>query len=143
MTSVVADCRITLDQRHLEPAALASMLGDAREAASRFAAEGGVSVEWEQLLRIAPVPFHPELIKLCDEATSETCGSFYRMPSGPLHDATEVSRSGIPTVMMFVQSLHGISHNRIEDTREDHIEAAVRAFDLLATKTIKWILRHA
>jgi len=143
VTSVVADCRITLDQRHLEPAALASMLGDAREAASRFAAEGGVSVEWEQLLRIAPVPFHPELIKLCDEATSETCGSFYRMPSGPLHDATEVSRSGIPTVMMFVQSLHGISHNRIEDTREDHIEAAVRAFDLLATKTIKWILRHA
>jgi hypothetical protein len=33
-----------------------------------------------------------------------------------LHDATEVSRVGIPTVMMFVQSLNGISHNKIEDT---------------------------
>ena len=43
------------------------------------------------------------------------------MPSGPLHDAAEVSRAGIPTVMMFVQSLKGISHNKIEDTREEHL----------------------
>ena len=142
VTSVVADCRITLDQRHLAPAALAAMLGDAREAASRFAADAGVRVEWDRLLRIGPVPFHPDLIKLCDEATSETCGSFHRLPSGPLHDATEVSRAGIPTVMMFVQSLHGISHNKSEDTKEEHIEAAVRAFDRLATKTIEWIVQH-
>ena len=141
-TSVVADCRLTLDQRHLEPAPLASMLGDAREAASRFAAEGGVSVEWERLLRIAPVPFHPELVALCEQATIEICGTSHRMPSGPLHDTTEVSRAGIPAVMMFVQSLQGISHNKIEDTKEEHIEAAIRAFDRLATKTMEWIARH-
>ena len=61
------------------------------------------------------------------------------MPSGPLHDAAEVSRAGIPTVMMFVQSLKGISHNKIEDTREDHLELAVTAFDRLASKTIEWV----
>jgi N-carbamoyl-L-amino-acid hydrolase len=61
------------------------------------------------------------------------------MPSGPLHDAAEISRSGIPTVMMFVQSLHGISHNKIEDTKEEHIESAVRAFDRLASLTMDWI----
>ena len=54
------------------------------------------------------------------------------MPSGPLHDAAEVSRAGIPTVMMFVQSLQGISHNKIEDTREEHLELAVEAFASLA-----------
>ena len=43
--------------------------------------------------------------------------------------------------MMFVQSLHGISHNKIEDTKEEHLEAAVRAFDRLADKTIEWIAR--
>jgi N-carbamoyl-L-amino-acid hydrolase len=139
VTSVVADCRITLDQRHLDAAALASMLADAREAAARFAREGGVQVEWERLLQIEPILFHPELVALCDEATAEFCGVSHRMPSGPLHDAAEVSRSGIPTVMMFVQSLHGISHNKIEDTREDHIEAAVLAFDRLASKTMAWI----
>ena len=143
VTSVVADCRITLDQRHLEAAALSSMLADAREAASRFAAEGGVRVEWERLLQIAPVHFHPELLALSDEATGEICGASHRMPSGPLHDATEVSRAGIPTVMMFVQSLRGISHNKIEDTQEAHLEAAVRAFDRLATRTIEWIVRHS
>jgi N-carbamoyl-L-amino-acid hydrolase len=64
------------------------------------------------------------------------------MPSGPLHDAAEVSRAGIPTAMMFVQSLHGISHNKIEDTREDHLELAIAAFDKLASKTIEWIRTH-
>ncbi len=61
------------------------------------------------------------------------------MPSGPLHDAAEVSRVGIPTVMLFVQSLKGISHNKIEDTREDHLKLAVTAFDKLASKTMDWI----
>ncbi len=142
VTSVVAECRITLDQRHLDASALASMLADAREAASRFATEGGVTVEWERLWQIDPILFDPELIGLCDKATEEICGVSHRMPSGPLHDAAEVSRSGIPTVMMFVQSLHGISHNKIEDTEEEHIEAAVRAFDRLADKAVNWISRQ-
>ena len=63
------------------------------------------------------------------------------MPSGPLHDAAEVSRAGIPTVMMFVQSLRGISHNKIEDTKEEHLEMSVTALDRLAAKTMDWILQ--
>ena len=59
-----------------------------------------------------------------------------------LHDAAEVSRAGIPTVMMFVQSLKGISHNKIEDTREEHLEMSVVALDRLASKTMDWILRQ-
>ena len=136
VTSVVEECRITLDQRHLDPAALARMLAQAREAADRFAAEGKVSVSWERLWRIEPVPFDPALIGLCDESIRETGGSGHRLPSGPLHDAAEVARAGVPTVMMFVQSLHGISHNKIEDTREDHLELCIRAFDLLAEKAM-------
>ena len=53
--------------------------------------------------------------------------------------AAEVARAGVPTVMMFVQSLHGISHNKIEDTKEEHLEMCVKAFDKLAEKAIKWI----
>src|SRR3984957_17526718 len=47
----------------------------------------------------------------------------------------------IPTVMMFVQSLGGISHNKIEDTREEHLEMSVVALDRLASKTVDWILK--
>ena len=54
--------------------------------------------------------------------------------------AAEVARAGIPTVMMFVQSLRGISHNKIEDTKEEHLEMAVQAYATLAEKTAQWIL---
>ncbi len=57
-----------------------------------------------------------------------------------MHDAAEVAAAGVPTVMMFVQSfLHGISHNKIEDTKEEHLELCVTAFDKLAEKAMKWI----
>ena len=142
VTSVVEDCRITLDQRHLNPAALATMLNEAKTASEQFAREGNVTVAWERLWQIAPRPFNNELIDLCDEAIRETCGKSHRMPSGPLHDAAEVAAAGIPTVMMFVQSLHGISHNKIEDTKEGHLELCVTAFDKLAEKTIHWITKN-
>jgi len=143
VTSVVEDCRITLDQRHLDAAALAAMLADARTAADRFAAEGHVGVSWERLWRIAPQPFDPALIDLCDAAIRETCGASHRLPSGPLHDAAEVARAGVPTVMLFVQSLHGISHNKIEDTRAEHLELAVAALARLADATIARIAAGA
>jgi hydantoinase/carbamoylase family amidase len=141
VTSVVEECRITLDQRHLDAAALADMLEDARSAAARFADEGSVRVSWERLWNIEPVLFHPQLIDFCDQAIAETCGASHRLPSGPLHDAAEVARAGVPSVMMFVQSLHGISHNKIEDTREEHLELCARAFDKLADKAMRWIQR--
>lgn len=140
VTSVVAECAITLDQRHIDAESLATMLAEAKSASERFAEEGGVTVEWERIWQIAPEPFHPELIGFCEEAILETCGISHRMPSGPLHDAAEVSLAGIPTVMMFVQSLHGISHNKIEDTLEGHLEMSVLAMDRLAGKTMEWIL---
>ena len=139
VTSVVEECRITLDQRHLDATALAKMLAEAKVASERFAKEGNVAVSWERIWQIAPRPFHDELIALCDESVRETCGQSHRLPSGPLHDAAEVASAGIPTVMMFVQSLHGISHNKIEDTKEEHLEMCVTAFDKLAEKTMKWI----
>ena len=140
VTSVVEECRITLDQRHLDAAALARMLKDARDASERFAQEGSVKVSWERLWQIAPRPFHDELIALCDYSIRETCGQSHRLPSGPLHDAAEVAAAGVPTVMMFVQSLHGISHNKIEDTKEEYLELCVTAFDKLATKALAWVV---
>jgi N-carbamoyl-L-amino-acid hydrolase len=139
VTSVVEECRITLDQRHLDPGALARMHAEAVEASKKFAAEGNVDVSWERIWAIPPRPFDPTLIDLADEAIREICGTSHRLPSGPLHDAAEVARAGIPTVMLFVQSLHGISHNKIEDTRKEHLELSVAALDRLVTKTMAWV----
>jgi N-carbamoyl-L-amino-acid hydrolase len=141
VTSVVEECRITLDQRNLDPAALEKMLSEAKTVSEKFAHEGNVRVSWERLWQIAPRPFNDELIALCDDAIREACGQSHRLPSGPLHDAAEVAAAGVPTVMMFVQSLHGISHNKIEDTKEEHLELCIIAFDKLAEKAMQWIAR--
>jgi hydantoinase/carbamoylase family amidase len=139
VTSVVEECTITLDQRHLDGGALARMLAEAKEASELFAKEGNVTVSWSRIWQIEPRPFHPDLIEMCDAAILETCGVSHRLPSGPLHDAAEPCGVGIPTVMMFTQSLHGISHNKIEDTKEEHIEQSVVAFDRLASKAMAWV----
>jgi hydantoinase/carbamoylase family amidase len=141
VTAVVGRCETTLDQRDLDPQILAQMYREAQEASYRFAEEERCTVEWSRIWSIEPIAFHPHLLDLCEQSVREVSGASHRMPSGPLHDAAEVSRAGIPTVMMFVQSLRGISHNKIEDTREDHLELSVTALDRLATKTVDWILR--
>jgi N-carbamoyl-L-amino-acid hydrolase len=139
VTAVVGQCDITLDQRHINADALAKMLQEAKDASQRFAKEENVSVEWNRIWQIAPIPFNPDLIELCDEAIRETCGQVHRLPSGPLHDAAEVARAGVPTIMLFVQSLRGLSHAKEEDTKEEHLALCVQALDRLATKAMKWV----
>jgi N-carbamoyl-L-amino-acid hydrolase len=139
VTAVVGRCETTLDQRDLDAQILAGMYREAQEASQRFASEEKCTVEWSRIWSIEPIAFHPALLGFCEEAVREVTGAAHRLPSGPLHDAAEVARAGIPSVMLFVQSLRGISHNKIEDTKEEHLEMAVQALDRLATKTSNWI----
>jgi N-carbamoyl-L-amino-acid hydrolase len=136
VTSVVETAECLLDQRHLDAGKLAAMLDDAKRASKRFAEEEDIEVEWERIWNIEPILFDDALLELADEAIKEVAGTSHRLPSGPLHDAAEVARAGIPTVMVFVQSLRGLSHTKLEDTKEEHLELAVQALDRLAAKTI-------
>jgi N-carbamoyl-L-amino-acid hydrolase len=136
VTSVVETAEQLLDQRHLDAAQLARMLAMAQEAAERFAREENIEVEWERIWNIEPILFDDSLIELADASIREVAGTSHRLPSGPLHDAAEVARAGIPTVMIFVQSLRGLSHTKLEDTKREHLELSVRALDSLAAKTI-------
>src|ERR671932_1400474 len=136
VTSVVETAECLLDQRHLDATQLAEMLGNAEAASRRFGQEEQLEVEWERIWSIEPILFDERLIELADEAVREVAGESHRLPSGPLHDAAEVSRAGVPTVMLFVQSLRGLSHTKLEDTKEEHLELSVRALDRLADKAL-------
>src|SRR5260221_400668 len=140
VTAVVGQCDITLDQRHLNADSLAKMLQEAKDASQRFAKEENVDVEWRRIWQIHPILFNPELVELCEQAIKETAGISHRLPSGPLHDAAEVARANVPTIMMFVQSLRGLSHAKEEDTKEEHLAMCVQALDRLAGKTMNWIV---
>ncbi len=129
-------CETSLDQRALDPDVLADMLAKAKEASERVAREEGCAVEWERLWRIEPIPFDDHLIGLAEEAVNEVAGVSHRLPSGPLHDAAEMARL-MPTVMLFVKSLRGLSHTKDEDTPEGDIELSVRALHRLTEKTME------
>jgi hydantoinase/carbamoylase family amidase len=137
VTSVVETAVQLLDQRHLDADSLAELLRLAKAASERFAQEEDIEVEWERVWSIEPILFDAELIELADESIREVAGTSHRLPSGPLHDAAEVSRAGVPTVMLFVQSLRGLSHTKLEDTKPEHLELAVQALDRLTTKTLE------
>jgi len=136
VTSVVETAECLLDQRHLDATKLAEMLSNAEAASRRFAQEESIDVEWERIWNIEPILFDEALVELADEAVREIAGRSHRLPSGPLHDAAEVARAGVPTVMLFVQSLRGLSHTKLEDTGEEHLELSVEALDRLADKAI-------
>ena len=113
------------------------MLAKAKEASERIAAEEGCEVAWERIWQIEPIPFDAELIDMADAVIGEVAGTSYRLPSGPLHDAAEMARV-IPTVMLFVKSLRGLSHTKEEDTPVEDLELSVRALDELTRRALQW-----
>ena len=131
-------CEMSLDQRALDADVLADMLEKAKEASQSVAEEEGVTVEWERMWEIEPILFDDDLIGLAEEAVDEVAGTSHRLPSGPLHDAAEMARS-LPTVMIFVKSLRGLSHTKDEDTPEGDLELSVQALHRLTEKTMEWV----
>lgn len=140
VTSIPGVAEISIDQRALDADVLAAMYRDAQEASRRFAEENRVSVEWRHLWRIEPRLFDPDLLTLCEESVREVTGDTPKLPSGPLHDAAEMVPH-MPVAMMFAYSSKGLSHCKEEDTPEEHLERAIRAFLLLVDKTVAHVAR--
>ena len=137
VTAFNGTCELSLDQRSLDPDVLADMLATAKQASERIAGEEGCTVAWERIWQIEPLPFDAELIDLADAVIADVAGTSTRLPSGPLHDAAEMARV-IPTVMLFVKSLRGLSHTKEEDTPVEDLELSVRALDQLTRRTLDW-----
>lgn len=135
VTAVPGSCEISIDQRALDAGILAMMLAEAKAAAEKAAKENNVTLAWKKLWTIAPRPFDPKLIQLCEEAVREVTGDAPRLPSGPLHDSAEMVPH-MPVVMVFAQSARGLSHCKEEDTPEKHLRLTIEALLLLTEKTI-------
>jgi allantoate deiminase len=130
-------CELTLDQRALDPEVLADMLATAQEASRRIAAEEGCEVAWERIWEIEPIRFDDQLIDIADAVVEDVAGTSHRLPSRPLHDTAEMARR-VPTVMLFVKSLGGVSHTKEEDTPAEDLETSVRALGELTRRTLAW-----
>ena len=127
VTAVPGRTEMLLDQRHLDPDALAAMLAEAREACEKAAADHGCTVELNHLWSIPPIPFDDRLIAMARQAVVDAGGKDTAIPSGPLHDAAEMARL-IPTVMIFSSSSPPVSHTKEEDTPEADLRVAIEAY---------------
>jgi hydantoinase/carbamoylase family amidase len=137
-TVVAEEVDLTVDQRHPDAQVLADCLARAMELSREIAESERVECEWSHLWDIEPIAFDPELIAIAQAAISELTGHAHTMDSGALHDAAEVARAGIPTVMLFVQSLGGLSHAKLEDTREEDLILAVKALAATVERSLEW-----
>lgn len=92
-----------------------------RETAREIASEMDLGLAFGSLLGLNPVEMDVTLRKALEAAAeAEVPGQWRKMPSGALHDATNVARR-LPVAMVFVPSIGGISHAFEEDTDEDDL----------------------
>jgi allantoate deiminase len=129
-------CELTLDLRASDAAVLATLLENARFAAGEIAGEEGCQVAWEPVFAIEPIPFDRRSMALAEDVVAKLVGSCHVLPSGPLHDASEMARV-LPAAMLFVRSLGGVSHTSAEDSRVEDVELGVRALYELTRRVVR------
>ena len=99
---------------------------------AEVASDMGLGLEVGPLLGLDPVAMAPTLRAGLEAAALTVAPGRWRlMPSGALHDATNVARL-MPVAMLFVPSIGGISHAFDEDTAEQDLVAGLRVLALAA-----------
>jgi N-carbamoyl-L-amino-acid hydrolase len=138
VTAIPGKAEISIDLRALDGKVLAKMLAATEKAAKAAAKKNRVSMTMSPLLRIDPRPFDETLLGFTREAVQAVTGQKTELPSGPLHDASEMA-AVLPTVMIFAQSSPGISHCKEEDTPIPHLDKSIRSFLTLAERTVEHV----
>jgi hydantoinase/carbamoylase family amidase len=136
ITAIAGESEMMLDLRHLDAEVLATMLAECLDACERAAETFDCTVAPRRVFGATPTSFHPKLIAIAQAAVEASGGSDGPpIPSGPLHDATEIGRR-VPTVMLFAQSDPPISHTEVEDSPAEALRIAVAAYGKTVGETI-------
>lgn len=121
--------RFSMQWRDGDTDRLARMEEIIRATAQEVAEARGMTLSFGPLLGLEPVAMDPQLRAALETGAQAVApGRWRRMPSGALHDATNVSRL-MPVAMLFVPSIGGISHDFAEDTDERDLVAGLRVLD--------------
>jgi N-carbamoyl-L-amino-acid hydrolase len=113
---------MTVDFRNARDATLTAMVDELRRSAARIATETRTGIELKEVVYFPPSEFAPELVAGVREGAKALGYSHRDIVSGAAHDAVYMARIA-PTAMVFVPCEGGISHNEIENAREEHIAA--------------------
>jgi hydantoinase/carbamoylase family amidase len=122
-TAVAGNATIAIDLRHRTDTGLEAMIEEIEGRAAEIANAARLDHRSRKLWSFPKVEFDERLVRAVEAAAD---GPAIRLTSGALHDAVGVARAGVPTAMIFVRSLRGISHSPLEESRAEDLEAGLR-----------------
>lgn len=116
----------TMDCRHTEGDVLNSFTKEVESLFRKIASELEIDINIDIWLDEDPVPMSKEVVKVLEEACQETGLNYTTMHSGAGHDS-QIFALHVPTAMIFVPSIGGISHNPAEATKTEDLVEGVKA----------------
>lgn len=124
---VPAIATASLQIRDPDVARLDRMEAEALALAGRVAGVRRLELGASRGFTASPVPMDGRMAEaLAAAAVDAAPAGWRRMPSGALHDASNVA-AVLPVGMLFVPSIGGVSHNPAEDTRREHLAMGLAA----------------
>lgn len=123
---VPGDAMFTMDCRHTDKDTLVRFSEGIEEDMKRIAAEHGVEIDIDRWMDEDPVPMNPQLVSTIEETVKEMGANYRVMHSGAGHDS-QVIAPHVPTGMLFVPSIEGVSHNPAEETKPEDLAQGVEA----------------
>ena len=117
----------SLQWRDIDPARLDRMEAAMGQVLADIARDSGCQITSERLRHdLAPMPMDAGIqAALCNAAETVAPGRWRAMPSGALHDASNLAGL-MPVGMLFVPSIGGLSHDFGEDTAEPDLVTGLK-----------------
>lgn len=123
---VPGETLFSIDCRHTDQATLNRFTAEL-EADMRAISEAmGIEISIDNWMDEAPVPMDAALVKTLEAVCEETGLNYQLMHSGAGHDS-QIFAPRVPTAMVFVPSIDGISHNPAEHTKAEDIVPGIQA----------------
>ncbi|HEX3630488.1 MAG TPA: Zn-dependent hydrolase [Candidatus Dormibacteraeota bacterium] len=123
---VPGEASFTLEVRHPDEVVVREILNSFNRRLDVTCKEEGCDAEVELLSWVPPAPMDPGQMETIDRACRELGMTPARLSSGAGHDAAVLSRH-VPTGMLFVPSIGGVSHAPAEATSDEHLVLGARA----------------
>jgi N-carbamoyl-L-amino-acid hydrolase len=114
--------KFSIDLRNVDSERLDAMDADIRAFIEKTSRETGLEISLQQVSYFAPCPFEKGCVEAVAEGAKKFGYSSMEVVSGAGHDAVYMARLA-PAGMIFIPCKDGISHNEIEDTRPEQVEA--------------------
>ena len=121
---VPGEALFSMDCRHTDKDVLLRFTEEIEQDMRRTAMEANVEIEIDNWMDEDPVPMDSNLINVIENACKKENINYKIMHSGAGHDS-QIIAPRIPTSMIFVPSIKGISHNPAENTKVEDINQGI------------------